>query len=64
MSNPFYEMRSAVSNAQSTLNAADEAAKTMAVLLKGRLRKVSTWVLAELKRELSEFNANTKEWKS
>ena len=64
MSNPFDEMRAAVSNAQSTLNAADEAAKTMAVLLKGRLRKVSPWVLAALKRELSEFNAHTKEWKS
>ncbi len=64
MSNPFDEMRAAISNARATLNAADESAKTMAVLLKGRLRKVSPWVLADLKRELSEFNAHTKEWKS
>ena len=47
-----------------TLNNADEMTKDLAYLMVGRLRKVSTYTLAKLKKELEQFNAKTKEWKS
>lgn len=43
--------------------AADSVANEMADIIQGRLRKVSTWKLKKLKRELSQFNANTGKWK-
>lgn len=63
--NCFDEMRRAVESAEMQLRAADRASTDMARLLRGRLRKVdSPHVLAELKRELKDFNIQTKEWKA
>lgn len=64
MANKFDEMRAAVSDAESTLRAADSVVNDLARLLKGRLRKVdSGYLLAALKNELKDFNAHTKTWK-
>jgi len=65
MVNKFDEMRAAINEAQDTLRAADSVSTSMALVLRGRLRKVEyDWVLAELKKELKEFNAHTGEWKN
>jgi hypothetical protein len=70
MSNPFDEVRTAVSNAESQLQAADSAALSMAQLLVGRLRHVQssghwagTSALRKLKKELRDFDMTTGEWK-
>jgi len=56
------EVQNAVSAANNTLRDADRVASQMAGMLSGRLRHVSPWALAELKRELRDFNMHTKEW--
>jgi hypothetical protein len=62
--NAFDDVRAAVEQAKFQLAAADGVANNMAKLLCGRLRKVgSTMALAELKRELSDFNMHTGRWK-
>lgn len=63
MMNVFDQMREAVNAAAKTMSAADNVAGEMARLLRGRLRKVSPWVLVQLKRELQEFDAHRKCWK-
>lgn len=60
--NKFDMMREAMQEAQSVQWAADAHATQMASMLAGRLRKVSPWALKKLKRELSEFNATTRQW--
>lgn len=64
MSNRFDDFRAAVLEAETTIKAADEGANTMARLLSGRLRHVNRYRLVDLKRELREFDAHRKEWKS
>lgn len=64
MTNMFDEMRAAVSQAETTLRAADSVADSMARLLRGRLKSVPGYVLSDLKRELRDFNIHTKEWKA
>lgn len=59
----YDQMREAVMQAQATMRAADNVADDMARILRGRLRKVSTWHLKRLKKELSQFNAHTGTWK-
>lgn len=56
-------MRAAVGEAEATFRAADDFAETMAALLVGRLRHVSSRHLAALKRELRAFDAQQKVWK-
>lgn len=56
----FYK---AVDEAENTLRQADQAANKMAKLLRGRLRKVDSWYLKELKRELQDFDACRQVWK-
>ncbi len=63
MSNPYDDMRAAVESARATFRAADNAADAMANTLRGRLRHVSGWQLAQLKRELRDFNIHTGRWK-
>jgi hypothetical protein len=64
MSNAFGDVLAAVEQAKDQLDAADSVANNMAKLLGGRLRKVySRSVLADLKRELSDFNIQTGKWK-
>jgi hypothetical protein len=60
--NPHDLMRAAVQQARSTMTAADNAANSMADLLKGRLKHVSFYHLKELKRELRNFNIHTGRW--
>lgn len=57
-------MRDAISDAKRTMNQANEMAKQIAGLLRGRLRHVDPDVLKQLKRELQEFDAQQKVWKS
>lgn len=63
MSNIWDDMRSAVTEAKSTLQAADVVADKMAGLLVGRLHHVNPWTLVRLKRELAGFDAHKKDWK-
>lgn len=59
-----HEMRVALREANETIRAADNVADDFAKMLEGRLRKVSVYTLVRLKKELSNFNAHTKEWKN
>ena len=56
-------MREAVQEAKNTMHAADSMANQVAGILCGRLRKVNSWQLKKLKRELSQFNSHTGKWK-
>lgn len=62
--NKFDLMRESLDEARTVMRAADVMAGDMAFLLRGRLRKVPANTLAALKKELREFNAATREWKS
>ena len=64
MSNAFDEMRLAMNEAQARVRAADNVAGEMARLLRGRLKFCPRHLLADLKRELRDFNIHTKEWKA
>lgn len=57
------DFRQAFSAARNTMNQADRAADDMADMLDGRLRKVSSYRLAKLKRQLRDFNIHTGQWK-
>tara|TARA_S200002703_G_scaffold56809_1_gene49557 strand:+ start:234 stop:422 length:189 start_codon:yes stop_codon:yes gene_type:complete len=57
------EMKAAMEEARVQMNVADSMANEMARMLKGRCRKVNTWNLKDLKKELKDFNAQTGEWK-
>lgn len=60
----LYEMEQSVNEANRTLSAANTIADQMARFIRNRLRHVSSLVLIELKRELSQFNARTGKWKN
>lgn len=57
------EMRQALSEMKSTQNAADECANTAAQMVAGRLRHCQGWVVEQLKRELRDFNIQTRRWR-
>lgn len=59
----FADMRAAVGQARTTLEAADSAANDMAYLIRGRLRHVNTGHLDALKAELADYNRRTGTWK-
>ena len=61
----FDEMTEAVEEAERTIRMADIATRKVAKLIIGRLRSIKTpsWVLAELKRELRDYNIHTGQWK-
>lgn len=61
--NQYDQFRAAMRDAEVTMSAADSVAENMARIIEGRLRKVPSWILKKLKRELSQFNANTGKWK-
>jgi hypothetical protein len=63
MTNPFDDIRAAVQHAREVNRACDQQANTLTDLLEGRLRHVSPYRLARLKKELQNFNAHKKEWK-
>jgi hypothetical protein len=57
-------MEAALDAAKSELRRADMIAGNLARMLSGRLRKVDSGnTLAELKRELRDFNGKTRTWK-
>jgi hypothetical protein len=60
----LYEMEEAIRDAEHTLKLADIVTTRTARLIVRRLRKVNGSVLADLKKELAQFNAHTKEWKN
>jgi len=64
MNNPFYEVRALVEQARETQKAVANQSHSMALLLRGNLRHVGVYTLIELKRELRDFDAHTKKWKS
>jgi len=57
------DFRQAFSAARNTMNQANQVANDMADMLDGRLKKVSSYRLAKLKRQLRDFNMHTGEWK-
>lgn len=58
-------MREALKEAKRTMAAADAMTTDSARMIIGRLRNVkSIYVLRNLKKELTEFNAHTGEWKT
>lgn len=59
----FDEMTQAMKEARITLNRADQFAEAMADMLCGRLTCVNRHTLVKLKRELSGFDAQRREWK-
>jgi hypothetical protein len=61
--NIFDTMRAAVAEARLTMVAANEMARKIAPLLRGRLRECSGDDLAALKRDLRDFNLTTHRWK-
>lgn len=61
--NKFDEMSAALTEAETTIRAADNVANRMAYMLRGRLRRVGVGPLKDLKKELRGFNAHTGTWK-
>lgn len=59
----YLEMDAAIKEAERTISRAELYVNNMAKFLIRRLRKVNYWILCDLKRELKDFNAHTKEWK-
>jgi len=57
------DFRQAFSAARNTMNQADHIANDIADMLDGRLKKVSGYRLAKLKRQLRDFNIHTGEWR-
>ena len=65
MNNPWDEVRAALSAARDVNAACDANANSMASIIVGRLRHVGSYrVLAELKKELRDYDAGKKRWKS
>ena len=58
-----WQIQQAINEARNTLDAADRRVDGMARLINGRLKHVTPWVLAEMKKQLRDFNAHTGEWK-
>lgn len=57
------DFRKCFADAERTMKQADDVAENRANMLRGRLRKVSPYVLKQLKHELSQFNARNLAWK-
>lgn len=64
MENAFDTLRVAIEQAKMVNRAVDSQVNTLVDLLEGRLRSVSGYRLARLKKELARFNACTKTWKA
>lgn len=59
----LWDMRRTINEAKKTIRNADDVADSIASILPGRLRHVSSSTLTALKKELREFNAHTGYWK-
>lgn len=63
MSNPFTDITQAIQAAKEARAAVQRHSNSMAYLLRGNLRSVlSRSILAELKKELRDFNIHTGKW--
>ena len=60
----FTEMDEAIKEAESTIKRAEYYRERMLRFLLGRLRTLSPHQLKQLKKELTQFNASTGEWKN
>lgn len=58
------ELRDILCIVRNTQDAVDYNGNLMLDLLAGRLRQLSPYKLARIKRELKNFNAHTKTWKN
>lgn len=63
MSIVYDQFYAAFADAKATVQRADLIAGQLAEILTGRLRRVPGGTLAELKRELADFNLKTYRWK-
>lgn len=61
--NAFDQINQAVREARELNDTVDRQANALCDLLDGRLKKLTTYRLKRLKRELQNFNANTGQWK-
>ncbi len=61
----FTETRNAIQDARATIGSGDAMIRDIALLITGRLRqgRVDHVVLAALKKELREYNIQTRKWK-
>jgi hypothetical protein len=57
------ELRAAVEDAEQLQRDINRQAHALAAILRGRLRHVYGDVLADLKRELADYNIHTHRWK-
>ena len=64
MNNAWDELHNALATSKAINYACDQNSNLIVELITGRLRKVSPRMLVKMKRELQEFNAATKRWKS
>jgi hypothetical protein len=64
MDNPWDTMRAAITQAKGVLAAKNTLIWQMGDLLCGNLRHCHSDTLVKLKRELRDFDAHTKRWKS
>ena len=62
----FDVMNAGIEDAKLTLQRADRVTGTMASIIRGRLRQgnIPSYVLADLKRELNNYNMHTGKWKN
>ena len=60
----LHEMRRDINRARMVLNNADSLVNEMAGLIEGKLKHVSPYTLAKIKKELQNFNAHTGRWKT
>lgn len=58
------ELRAAIEDAEQLQRDINRHAHALAVILRGRLRHVYGDVLADLKRELADYNIHTQRWKT
>jgi hypothetical protein len=63
MDNPFTALEQALIEARRLERACEQSANTMADLLEGNLRRLSSYRLKKLKKELEKFNIRTGFWK-
>jgi hypothetical protein len=62
--NPWELMRAAMTRACAVTSAGDSMIAQLAEIMSGRLRLVPASVLVRLKRELRDFDAQKRRWKS
>jgi hypothetical protein len=57
------EMKKALDEAEQTIKIAELQINRMSRFIIGRMKKIDSWYLCEMKRELRNYNMHTGEWK-